>query len=51
MKTAMKEGSYCCADGHTNMSLKYGHLLNDFAHLLTIVALLNKQLVLLDEFC
>lgn len=33
----------CCADIHTNISLKHNHLVNDFAHLITIDALLSVQ--------
>ena len=33
----------CCADIHTNISLKHNHLVNDFAHLITIDALLEVQ--------
>ena len=33
----------CCADIHTNISLKHNHLVNDFAHLITIDVLLKVQ--------
>ena len=33
----------CCADIHTNISLKHNHLVNDFAHLVAIDALLEVQ--------
>lgn len=33
----------CCADIHTNISLRHNHLVNDFAHLITIDALLSVQ--------
>jgi hypothetical protein len=32
-----------CADIHTNISLKHNHLVNDFAHLSTIDAMLSVQ--------
>jgi hypothetical protein len=37
------ESPACCADIHTNISLKHNHLVNDFAHLITIDALLEVQ--------
>lgn len=33
----------CCADTHTNISLKHNHLVNDLAHLITIDGLLEVQ--------
>ena len=33
-----------CAEVHTNISLKFSHLVNDFAHLRMIDDLLSKQL-------
>ncbi|MEM7069357.1 MAG: hypothetical protein AAF478_10785 [Pseudomonadota bacterium] len=33
----------CCDDVHTDMSLKYAHLYNGFAHLHFLDELLNKQ--------
>ena len=32
-----------CADIHTNISLKHNHISNEFAHLITLDALLSKQ--------
>lgn len=32
-----------CADVHTNISLKHNHLVNDFAHLIWLDDLLNRQ--------
>ncbi len=32
-----------CDDVHTNISLKYNHLYNDFAHLIYLDDLLNRQ--------
>lgn len=37
-----------CSDIHMSMSLKYNHLYNDFAHLVTIDDLLLRQLDLFD---
>jgi len=39
----LPERPTCCADIHTNVSLKHNHVVNDFAHLITIDALLNQQ--------
>lgn len=39
----LSERPTCCADIHTNISLKHNHLVNDFAHLITIDALLGVQ--------
>ncbi|MCY0149344.1 hypothetical protein OEG84_16915 [Hoeflea sp. G2-23] len=39
----LPERPTCCADIHTNISLKHNHLVNDFAHLITIDALLSVQ--------
>lgn len=39
----LPERPTCCADIHTNISLKHNHLVNDFAHLITIDALLEVQ--------
>ncbi|WP_395173525.1 hypothetical protein [Roseibium alexandrii] len=33
----------CAEDVHVNLSLKYAHLVNNFAHLATIDNLLNRQ--------
>lgn len=40
---SLPERPTCCADIHTNISLKHNHLVNDFAHLITIDALLSVQ--------
>jgi hypothetical protein len=39
----LTEPPTCCAEIHTNISLKHNHLYNDFAHLITIDALLSMQ--------
>ena len=37
-----------CNDIHTALSLKHNHLVNNFAHLITLDELLTKQMDLFD---
>lgn len=39
----LPERPTCCADVHTNISLKHNHLINDFAHIITIDEMLSVQ--------
>lgn len=40
---ALPDRPAACGNIHTNISLKYSHLYNDFAHLITLDDLLSKQ--------
>lgn len=44
----MAERPTCCAEIHTSISLKHNHLVNDFAHLITIDTMLSVQSDLFD---
>ena len=43
-----QEPFQCCNDVHTAMSLKFSHLINDFAHLVYLDDLLSRQADLFD---
>lgn len=43
-----REPFRCCSDVHTAMSLKFSHLINDFAHLVYLDDLLSRQGDLFD---
>jgi len=43
-----QEPFQCCNDVHTAMSLKFSHIINDFAHLVYLDDLLSRQADLFD---